>query len=79
MTCQGSVPQSIAAFLESTSFEEAVKLAISLGGDADTMGDMAGAIAEAFYGIDPRIWETAETFLDEDIAETVKKFYAAYC
>ncbi len=79
VTCQGSVPQSIVAFLESTGFEEAVKLAISLGGDADTMGDMAGAIAEAFFGIDPHIWETAETFLDEDIVKTVTEFYATYC
>jgi ADP-ribosylglycohydrolase len=49
VTCQGSVPQSIRAFLESTDFESAVRLAVSLGGDADTMGCMAGAIAHAFY------------------------------
>ena len=50
VTCQGSVPESIIAFLESTDFESAVRLAVSLGGDADTMGAIAGSIAEAFYG-----------------------------
>lgn len=50
VSCQGSVPQSIMAFLESTSYEDAVRNAISLGGDADTMACIAGGIAEAFYG-----------------------------
>ena len=50
VSCQGSVPQSILAFLESTDYEDAVRNAISLGGDADTMACIAGAIAEPFYG-----------------------------
>ena len=50
VSCQGSVPQSIIAFLESNSFEDAIRNAISLGGDADTMACIAGGIAEAFYG-----------------------------
>ena len=50
VSCQGSVPQSILAFLESNSYEDAVRNAISLGGDADTMACIAGGIAEAFYG-----------------------------
>ena len=50
VSCQGSVPQSIIAFLESNSYEDAVRNAISLGGDADTMACIAGGIAEAFYG-----------------------------
>jgi ADP-ribosylglycohydrolase len=50
VSCQGSVPQSIIAFLESTDYEDAVRNAISLGGDADTMACIAGSIAEAFYG-----------------------------
>jgi ADP-ribosylglycohydrolase len=50
VSCQGSVPQSIIAFLESTDFEDAVRNAISLGGDADTMACIAGSIAEAYYG-----------------------------
>ena len=48
-TCQGTVPESIIAFLESTDFEDAIRLAVSLGGDADTMGAITGAIAEAYY------------------------------
>lgn len=50
VSCQHSVPQSIQAFLESDDYESAVRNAISLGGDADTMACIAGAIAEAFYG-----------------------------
>lgn len=50
VSCQGSVPQSIVAFLEAESYEDAVRNAISLGGDADTMACIAGGIAEAFYG-----------------------------
>ena len=50
VSCQGSVPQSIVAFLESTDFEDAIRMAISIGGDSDTIACMAGGIAEAFYG-----------------------------
>jgi len=49
VSCQGSVPEAIIAFLESVDFESAIKLAISLGGDSDTIGCIAGAIAQAFY------------------------------
>lgn len=50
ISCQGSVPEALLCFLESRSFEHAVRLAISLGGDADTQACIAGAVAEAFYG-----------------------------
>lgn len=53
VSCQGSVPQSIIAFLESTDYEDAIRNAISLGGDADTMACIAGGIAEAYYGSVP--------------------------
>lgn len=49
-TCQGSVPEAIIAFLDSVDYEDAVRKAISLGGDADTLACMAGGIAQAFYG-----------------------------
>jgi len=49
-TCQGSVPEAIIAFLESTNFEDAIRKAISLGGDSDTIASIAGAIAHACYG-----------------------------
>lgn len=52
-SCQGTVPESIIAFLESTDFESAIRLTVSLGGDADTMGAITGAIAEAYYNVIP--------------------------
>jgi ADP-ribosylglycohydrolase len=50
VTCQGTVPEAIIAFLESTDYESAVRLAISLGGDSDTLGAITGGFAQAFYG-----------------------------
>ena len=55
VTCQGSVPQAIQCFLESTDFEDAIRNAISLGGDGDTIAAMTGAIAEGYYGIPDEI------------------------
>ena len=55
VTCQGSVPQAIQCFMESSDFEDAIRNAVSLGGDGDTQAAMAGAIAEAFYGIPENI------------------------
>ncbi len=51
-TCHGSVPQAIRAFYESRSFEDAISLAVSIGGDSDTIAAMTGSIAEAYYGVD---------------------------
>ena len=58
VTCQGSVPEAITAFLDSDGVESAVRLAISLGGDADTQAAIAGGIAEAFHGGVPQEIET---------------------
>ncbi|MCQ2567750.1 MAG: ADP-ribosylglycohydrolase family protein [Mogibacterium sp.] len=55
VSCQGSCPQAIEAFLESTDFENAIRLAISIGGDSDTIAAMTGSIAEAYYGIPKEI------------------------
>jgi len=55
VTCQGSVPQAIRCFYEATNFEDAIRLAISIGGDSDTIACMAGSMAEAFYPIDIKI------------------------
>lgn len=78
-TCQGSVPESIISFLESDSWEDAVRNAISLGGDADTMADMAGAIAEAYYGGVPKtVRKQVENILDPQIWKIVKKFYRRF-
>jgi ADP-ribosylglycohydrolase len=75
VSCQGSVPQSIIAFLESTDFEDAIRNAISLGGDADTMACIAGAIAEAHYGGVPReIAEPVLARLDDRLRDIVGEF-----
>jgi ADP-ribosylglycohydrolase len=69
------VPQSILAFLESSDFEDAVRNAISLGGDADTMACIAGAIAEAFYGgVPPQIAEPVLAVLDDRLRSVVREF-----
>jgi len=54
LTCSGSVPEAIIAFLDSTDFEDAIRNAVSLGGDADTQAAISGAIAEAYYGGVPK-------------------------
>jgi ADP-ribosylglycohydrolase len=75
VTCQGSVPESIVAFLASEDFEDAVRNAISLGGDADTMACMAGAIAEPFYGgVPPALAEEALARLPEPMRELLQAF-----
>lgn len=80
VSCAGSVPESIIAFLESDSFEDAIRLAISLGGDSDTMGCMAGAIAEAFYGEVPQeLTDWAFSKLDPPLRNVVEQFCDRYC
>jgi ADP-ribosylglycohydrolase len=76
VSCQGSVPQSIIAFLESDDFEDAVRNAISLGGDADTMACVAGGIAEAYYGGVPEpIKAEVITRLGNRLRAVVQAFY----
>lgn len=72
VSCQGTVPQAIIAFLESTDFEDAVRNAISLGGDSDTLAAITGSIAEAAYGIPDRIKERALGYLDTPLREAYK-------
>ncbi len=73
-TCQDTVPQSIIAFLESTDFEDAIRNAISLGGDSDTLAAITGSIAEAAYGIPDWIKEKAYTYLDEPLKDVLKQW-----
>ena len=63
ITCQRSVPEAIVCFLESTSFEDAVRNAVSLGGDADTQGAITGSIAEAYWGVPLEFEDKALTYL----------------
>lgn len=73
ITCQRSVPEAIVCFLESTSFEDAVRNAVSLGGDADTQGAITGSIAEAYWGVPIEIEDKALTYLTPKL-ETI--YYA---
>ena len=73
-TCQGSVPQAIEAFIESTSFEDAIRNAISIGGDSDTIACITGAIAEAYYGVPQDIKSKAMTYLDDNLISIIKNF-----
>jgi ADP-ribosylglycohydrolase len=79
VSCQGSVPQAIRAFLESESFEDAIRRAISIGGDSDTIACMAGGIAQAYYGGVPeaivgRVYE----ILDEHLGSMTRKFTKSF-
>jgi ADP-ribosyl-[dinitrogen reductase] hydrolase len=74
-TCQETVPQAIVAFLESNSFEDAIRTAISVGGDSDTLAAITGSIAEAYYGIPEDIKEKALTYLDADL----RSIYDEWC
>lgn len=79
-TCQDSCPQAIEAFLESTSFEDAVRNAISIGGDSDTIAAMTGAIAEAYYkpeGLKEMADKYLDKYLQKMIASTNGLFYRA--
>lgn len=75
VSCQGSVPESIIAFLDSTSWEDAVKNAVSLGGDADTMACIAGGIAQAFYKKIPEsIAADVHRKLPKDLRDVLDRF-----
>jgi len=69
MSCEGSVPQAIKSFLEAEDFEDAIRNAISLGGDGDTQAAIAGSIAEAFFGIPDELQEEVFDYLDEDLTD----------
>jgi ADP-ribosyl-[dinitrogen reductase] hydrolase len=66
-TCQDTVPQAIEAFLESTSFEDAVRTAVSIGGDSDTLAAITGSIVEVYYGVPDDIKDITLTYLDVDL------------
>lgn len=79
VSCQGSVPEAIIAFLESRDFEDAVRLAVSIGGDSDTIACIAGAIAEAFYKEIPEyIVENSLRLLPTEIIVLIEKFSAKF-
>ena len=73
-TCQKTVPEAIIAFLESVSFEDALRNAVSLGGDSDTLACITGGIAEAFYGMPQKLRDETLKRLPEDIREGYELF-----
>nr|WP_244228038.1 ADP-ribosylglycohydrolase family protein [Streptococcus suis] len=77
-SCQGSVPQAIVAFLEATDFEDAIRNAISLGGDSDTLAAITGSIAEVFFGIPDEIVYQTTDFLPSLIMEVSYYFEQDY-
>lgn len=79
ISCQGSVPESIIAFLESDGVEDAIRKAVSLGGDSDTMGCIAGGIAEAYWGGVPApLAQETRSRLPQEFIAIVDRFYERY-
>ena len=79
VSCQGSVPQAIKAFLESESYEQSIRLAISIGGDSDTIACINGGIAQAFYGGVPvEITREIPRFLDDNLNDIMIEFCKRY-
>lgn len=77
-TCQRSVPEALECFFESTDFEDTVRNAISLGGDADTLAAIAGSVAEAFYGIPDNIKNTVFEYLDGVLTDYYRSWHDKY-
>lgn len=78
-TCQGCVPLAIKLYLESKTFDDAIRLAISYGGDSDTLGAIVGSLAGAAYPIPTELREKALTYLPEDMKEVIFAFEKKYC
>ena len=79
VSCQGSVPEAIIAFLESSDFESSIRLAISLGGDADTQAAIAGSISVAFYKeIPENLIVESKNRLPKEFLDVIDRFYSKY-
>lgn len=78
-SCQETVPEAIVCFLEAADFEDAIRNAISLGGDSDTLACITGGIAQAFYGVPAAIADGAKLRLDGGLRATTERFMATYC
>lgn len=79
VSCQGSVPEAIIAFLEATDMEDAIRNAVSLGGDADTQACIAGGIAEAFYGPpDKALSQQIKARLPQEFLQVMEDFYRQF-
>lgn len=76
ISCQGTVPEALVCALEATSFEDAIRNAISIGGDSDTLAAIAGPVAEARFGIPAEIAERGRAFLPEEMKRVLDVLYA---
>ena len=74
VSCQGTVPEAITAFLEGQDFEDVIRTAVSLGGDCDTLTCIAGSMAEAFYGVPETLKDKCRVFLSEDLLDVLHRF-----
>lgn len=77
-SCQYSVPQALEAFFESTDFEDAIRNAVFIGGDSDTIAAITGSIAGAYYGVSSRIRREAFAYLDERLQNILMEFESRY-
>jgi ADP-ribosylglycohydrolase len=76
VSCRGTVPEAITAFLEGTGFEDVIRTAVSLGGDCDTLTCIAGSMAEAFYGVPDELKQVCRQYLSADLADVLLTFDA---
>ena len=74
-SCKNSVPQAIICALDANSYEDAIRNAVSLGGDSDTLACMAGGIAEMRFGVPDTIKEEASKYMDNNVSATISNFY----
>lgn len=72
VSCQGTIPVAVESFLESRNFEDAIRNAVSMGGDSDTIAAITGAIAEAYYGVPDELKIKCQSYLDEKILSIIK-------
>ncbi len=78
VTCQGSVPYAFAAFFESTDFEDAIRNAVSIGGDSDTIAAITGSMAEAYYGVPDKLREQAQPYIGTTLQHILVAFEEKY-
>ena len=74
VSCQGTVPQAITAFLEGNDFEDVIRTAVSLGGDCDTLTCIAGGMAEAMYGVPDELKESCRLLLEPGMVKVLDRF-----
>ena len=78
VSCQGSVPQAFEAFFESVSFEDAIRNAISIGGDSDTIAAICGGVAGAYYGVPEELRQEALGYLNPELSDILTRFEEQY-